>query len=455
LGIASFLYNAALHTVGLAAVKVLQSRGGEDPLFRAGRFGSYSLDRPNPDQPTLWFHAASVGEVTGAIPTIQEAFKAYPDARLVLSVGTLMGYRSACSRVPHGVVVVAFPLDFPFALRRALESLRPSLFVSFESEFWPNLFRLLQERSIPAILLNGRLSERSLKRYRALRPIFGPVFSHFRWLAMNTEADRRHVLAMGVSESRVIVLGTSKYDGLFNRVNLDALEPWRRVLAIPSGAPVLVGGSLRRSECIGLLRIFRELASIEPGMIGVFVPRHLEQVPNMVRWLEEQAVPFHLLSRLEREEETRSASVVLVDRIGILFDLYGLGDLVFCGGTLEPIGGHNILEPAAWGKAVFYGPNVQKVRDEHRALEERGAGFLVRDEQDLLSQWKVWLSDLEGLRIKGQGGKEAVRALCGVAARQMKLIDEMLTESTVSKGSHGACPDNPVDAGMAGMPVND
>jgi len=393
--------------------------------------------------------------VTGAIPTIQETLTTYPKARLVLSVGTLMGYRSACSRVPPGVVVVPFPLDFPFALRRALEALRPSLFVSFESEFWPNLFKLLRERSIPAILLNGRLSARSLRRYRALRTIFGPVFRQFRWLAMNTESDRRHALAMGAPEDRTLVLGTSKYDGLFNRVNSDALTPWRHVMAIPSGAPVLVGGSLRRSECIGLLRIFRELASIEPGIIGIFVPRHLEQVPNMIRWLEGQAVPFHLLSRLERGEETRSASVVLVDRIGILFDLYGLGDLVFCGGTLEPIGGHNILEPAAWGKAVFYGPNVQKVRDEHRALEERGAGILVQDEQDLLTRWKAWLSDLEGLKKKGEGGREAVRGLSGVAARQVRLVADVLEGSTVSNGSHGAIPDNHIDAGMAGTPADD
>jgi 3-deoxy-D-manno-octulosonic-acid transferase len=434
LGIANFLYNAALHTVGVVAVGALRSRGEKDPVFWAGRFGTYSLPRPDPNRATIWFHAASVGEVTGAIPTIQEALGAYPTARLVLSVGTLMGYRSACSRVPPGVVVVPFPLDFPFVLRRALEALRPSLFVSFESEFWPNLFRLLEERSIPAILLNGRLSGRSLGRYRALRSIFGPVFRHFRWLAMNTESDRRHVIAMGAPEDRTIVLGTSKHDGLFSRVNADALEPWRRVMAIPSGAPVLVGGSLRRSECTELLRVFRELASMEPGIIGVFVPRHLEQVPNMVRWLEEQTVPYHLLSRLERGEEMRSASVVLVDRIGILFDLYGLGDLIFCGGTLESIVGHNILEPAAWGKAVFYGPNVQKVQDEHRALEERGAGFLVQDGQDLLTRWKAWLSDLEGLRKRGEGGREAVRALSGVAARQVRLFADVTIGSTVTKG---------------------
>ncbi|MHC1742588.1 MAG: 3-deoxy-D-manno-octulosonic acid transferase [Syntrophobacteraceae bacterium] len=429
MGIANLLYNAALHTAGFAAVQVLRRRVGEDPGFWAGRFGCYNIPQPSPGQPTLWFHAASVGEVTGAVPTIREVRRAYPDARLVLSVGTQTGYRSACSRVPPDVTVVPFPLDFPHVLRRALADIRPSLFVAFESEFWPNLFRMLRERAIPAILLNGRLSARSLARYRALKSVFDPVFLHFRWLAMSAEADRRHVLAMGVREERVLVLGTSKFDGLSGRVDPESVDRWRQRLSLPPGRPVLIGGSLRKSECIALLRVYRELSRVEPELLGIFVPRHLERVDVMARWLQEEAIPFHLLSRLEAGVETRTARVVLVDRMGILFDLYGLGDLVFCGGTLEPIGGHNILEPAAWGKAVFYGPNIQKVMDEHRALEVRGAGILVQDEQELASCWKTWLTDLERLKSLGAGGREAVLALSGVAARQVRLIGDVLAET--------------------------
>lgn len=427
--IASFCYNAALHSVGFAAVKLLEARESKDAVFWAGRFGKYNLRLPFPDQKTLWFHAASVGEVTGAIPTIQEARRAFPSTPLVLSVGTVTGFRSACSRVPPEVRVVPFPLDFPFALRRALAELRPRLLVTFESEFWPNLLRLLRTRSIPVILLNGRVSERSFRRYRALSSLFEPAFQSFCRLALNTEADRRHVIALGVPHDRTSVLGTSKYDGLSGRADPTALRHWRDVLMLQPGSPVVIGGSLRRSECVTLLRIFHELSSIDPGIVGVFAPRHLEQLPNMVRWLEEHAVPFQLLSKLETGIERRTAAVVLVDRIGILFDLYGVGDLVFCGGTLEPIGGHNILEPAAWGKAVFYGPSTHKVFDEQRTLEARGAGLPVRDEADLLAQWKRWVSDLDGLRERGKGAGDAVRALSGVAAKQVQLIEAVLSES--------------------------
>lgn len=428
MGIADFVYNAALHTLGLGVVSVLRGRGGNDPVFWAGRFGHYSLPAAGPGQQTFWFHAASVGEVTGAGPTILEVRRAYPGTRLVLSVGTQTGYRSARSRLPSDVAVVPFPLDFPHVLRRALADIRPSLFVAFESEFWPNLFSLLREQSIPALLLNGRLSARSLARYRALRSLFLPVFLHFRWLAMGAEADRRNVLTLGAREDRVLVLGSSKYDGLAGRVDPDAAARWREVLSLPSEVPVLIGGSLRKSECTRLLQVYQTLCGMDPALIGIFVPRHLDRVDEMARWLREHGIPFHLLSRLEAGEETRSARVVLVDRIGILFDLYGLGDLIFCGGTLEPIGGHNILEPAAWGKTVFYGPSIQKVMDEHRALEERGAGILVRDEQELLSCWKTWMNDLEGLRRLGAHGREAVLTLSGVASRQVALIGEVLAE---------------------------
>lgn len=434
MGLAGLVYNAALHTVGFAAVKVLQTREGEDPDFWAGRFGHHALPPPSSGQRTLWFHAASVGEVAGAIPTLRETRLSIADARLVLSVGTMTGYRSARARVPDGVAVVPYPLDFPSVIRRALQSIQPSVFIPFESEFWPNLYHALRERSIPSILLNGRLSDRSLARYRPLWSLFGPIFRHFRWLAMGSEADRRNVLAMGALENRTLVLGTSKHDGLFDRVDRGTLERWRSLLALPPDAPVVIGGSLRRSECIGLLRVFRDLLAVAPSSIGIFVPRHLEQIAPMIQWLEGQGVAFHLLSRLETGEQSRSAAVVLVDRIGVLFDLYGLGDFIFCGGTLEPIGGHNILEPAAWGKAVFYGPNIQKVQEEHRALEAHGAGFVVQDERELFTRWGSALSDLDAWRKRGAGGREAVRTLSGVAAKQVALIQSVMNDATVSNG---------------------
>jgi 3-deoxy-D-manno-octulosonic-acid transferase len=259
-----------------------------------------------------------------------------------------------------------------------------------------------------------------------MKPLFRPIFEQFDWLAMHSEADRRNVLKLGARPDRTLVLGSSKYDGLSSRADPSRVAHWRHVLQLPQDAVVVIGGSLRRSECTELLDIFQELGKSEERLVGLFVPRHLEQIPNMVQWLVNRGVPFQLLSSIEARGEARRDAVVLVDRIGILFDLYGLGDLIFCGGTLEPVGGHNILEPAAWEKPVFYGPNVQKVRHEHLTLQAFGGSFEVRDADELLEVWNTWIGRLDILRRHGERAGQALQALGGVVVRQVQLIQSVL-----------------------------
>ena len=246
---------------------------------------------------------------------------------------------------------------------------------------------------------------------------------------MLSEEDRRHVLTLGARPERTLVLGSSKYEGLSERADPARLARWREVLQLPRDAVTVIGGSLRRSECTVLLDVFLRLAKTEPRLTGVFVPRHLEQIPNMVRWLEDRSIPYQLLSRIEAGSEPRRQAVVLVDRIGILFDLYGLGDLIFCGGTLEPIGGHNILEPAAWSKPVFYGPNVQKVWHEHLTLQSFGGSFEVRDAEELVRMWSSWLGRLDLLRGHGEKAGDALRSMGGVVERQVGLVRSILEGS--------------------------
>jgi len=157
----------------------------------------------------------------------------------------------------------------------------------------------------------------------------------------------------------------------------------------------------------------------------------LTQVPTMAAWLERQGIPFQLFSEFDRATARRSSSIVLVDRIGLLLDLYGLGDLVFCGGTLEPIGGHNIVEPAAWGKPVFYGPHLQKVADEHTILRTFRGSFLVQDADDLRRQWDYWLQCLPDLQLHGEYARKALTRLGGVSTRQVELIMRALSGDLV------------------------
>ena len=422
------LYELVWNAAGHLALPVLLSYAGKDPAFLRGRMGRYDTNPPARGGPRIWFHAASVGEVNGATATLYALKEELPRSLVFLTVGTPQGYRYALDQLPPWVTVLPFPVDLTRVLERAFRFVNPDLYVAFESEFWPNLFRFLKRRRVPAVLLNGRLSERSAKRYRLLAPVFRPVFDHFSRLAMHSDDDLRNVLSLGVPRDRTLVLGSSKTDGLLARARPEKTLHWRKILRVEPQQPVVVGGSLRHSECVTLMEVFGALDRTAPPLLGIFVPRHLDRIPEMAAWLEERNIPFQRISRIEEGIEERRAQVILVDRIGILYELYSLGDLIFCGGTLEPIGGHNILEPAAWGKAVFYGPHLQKVLHEHNILHAMGGGFPVRDADDLLQQWLHWLQRLPELERHGAKALEALRKLGGVTAKQVEIIISSLSE---------------------------
>jgi 3-deoxy-D-manno-octulosonic-acid transferase len=421
-------YNLLLYTVGWGLLPLVISKAGPDPLFRKGRFGRYDEQMNRRAAHRIWIHAASVGEVTGAIPVLKALQERLAHASIFLTAATPQGFAFARKGLPEQVKVLPFPLDFPHVLTRALRQLQPDLYVALEGEFWPNLYRTLHYHGIPTVLLNGRLSNRSANLYRLFKPLFKSIFERFQWLAMHSDEDLKNILTLGANPERSLVLGSSKYEGLLSRAQPEAPEKWRAILSIPSGVPVLVGGSLRRNECFDLPEIYRELKTNKPQLIGIFAPRHLEQVPRMVHWLQSRGLPFQCLSHLEKGMERRHTPIILVDKIGVLFELYSIGDLIFCGGTLAPIGGHNILEPAAWKKAVFYGPHLQKVDYEHKILRTYGGGFMVEDKNDLLCTWNRWINHLQELSEHGEKAMQALKQMKGVVAKQVDLIVSALPE---------------------------
>lgn len=425
------VYNTFLNTVGYAALPFLKSKTGQDPAFWEGRMGHYGSKTPDEKKLRIWFHAASVGEVTGALPLLDAVRRRFPLAAIYLTVGTPQGFHFAQTHFGNGIGVFPFPLDFQRILERAFRYLQPHLYVALESEFWPNLFRLLRERRIPALLLNGRLSPRSARRYRFLKPLFQPIFGQFRFLAMHSQEDRQNIVGLGAPSDRTLVLGSTKYDGMSTKVRPETTLQWRTLLDIPSFLPVMVGGSLRGSECTQLLEVFHTVRKAEPRLIGIFAPRHMKRLPEMVQWLRNRGGAFHLLSHLEEGKEKRQFPIILVDRIGVLFELYALGNLIFCGGTLEPVGGHNILEPAAWEKPVFYGPHIEKIRKEHEMLEAHKGAFLIRDATQLAEQWKDWICRLPQLDSHGKGAGKALEKLTGATGKQIGLILKTLGENGI------------------------
>jgi len=247
-------------------------------------------------------------------------------------------------------------------------------------------------------------------------------------MAMHSGEDTERAVRLGAAPRKVLTLGSSKYEALTRKARPDKADYWKNLLNMGNG-PVVMGGSLRGSETIELLRVFQRLRHSSTGLLGIFAPRHMKNVPKMSEWLTRENIAFDLLTEIEGGLRARTAPVVLVDRIGVLFELYSAGDLIFCGGTFEPVGGHNILEPAAWSKAVFYGPSLKKVLHEHRILSNFGGSFQALDPEDLFCQWKKWLGDMEGLRKSGEAANRALNSFKGIVDRQVELILESLPKA--------------------------
>ncbi len=422
------VYNLILKSIESDFIDFLSRRSLKDPVFKRGRLGFYDGLAIAAGRPRIWCHAVSVGEVTGAIPTLAELKRRLPNAVVSMTAGTPQGLKFARAQLSAEIPVFPFPLDFSRCISRAIGTVQPDLFINFETELWPNFFRELNRRNIPALLLNGRISSSSERFYRLSSPLFRPVFERFTFMAMHSREDAERAVRLGVTPGKVLTLGSSKYEGLPQKARPGRTDYWKKLLNIGNG-PTLIGGSLRGSEPIDLLRVFQRLRHFSTGLVAILAPRHMENIPKMSEWLEKENIAYDRLTEIERGTYARTAPVVLVDRMGALFDIYSVGDLIFCGGTFEPVGGHNILEPAAWSKAVFYGPHLKKVLHEHRILRDFGGSFLVLDPGDLFSRWKKWLGDIEGLRKHGEAANKALNSFKGVVGRQVELILESLPKA--------------------------
>jgi 3-deoxy-D-manno-octulosonic-acid transferase len=405
----------------------LKSRGrGESFLPRLGL--KLPAGPPAEGSPRIWLHGVSVGEVLAALPLARELKAHLPRAALLVSTGTETGQAVARKHfAPLGAWIFYFPLDLPWAVTRYLDFLRPHLFVALESEVWPNFLVQAHRRGIRLALMNARLSEKSFTRYIKFRRYFTDIFNLFDIVAACSPQDFQRLGKLGLSPPRLSVGGNLKYDRLLADRDESQVQEFRRLLQIPEGgAPVFLAASTHAGEEDAVLSAYETLRSASPTLLLLLAPRHPERGPDLVQLLSRHALSSHLFSRLKSGLETRGHPVVVIDTIGDLFQLYGLADLAFVGGSLVPHGGQNILEPAAWGLAPLYGPYLHNFRWAQAILEEAGAGILVPDASALAAAAGELLAHPEGRRRRGARAQAALIPHQGAARRQARLVLKLL-----------------------------
>ncbi|MDH3330559.1 MAG: hypothetical protein OEM01_15135, partial [Desulfobulbaceae bacterium] len=351
-------------------------------------------------QQLIWIHAASVGEVQAARALIAVLFDTLPDAEIFLTTMTRQGRAVARSLLSPKVRCELAPLDMPQAVGSALKLLQPDLYICLETELWPVMLTKMRQAGVPMLLLNGRISEHSFQQYLRIKGTVGSLLAGFSAVGVIREQDKERFRRLGVPAERLQVCGNMKYDLKYN-LKCDLMqhesgeksaeqigESYARLLGIQSDDVVFICGSTRTGEEQLLLPVFRRLQEKYPGrLLWILAPRHLERLPEVKTLLDRAGLGYELFSQCTQDSRSstkeRQENIILLDSIGELARLYAAGDYIFCGGSLVDKGGHNIMEPIAQGKPVFFGPFMQDFQDAVDLVLSAGAGIQVGSPDEL------------------------------------------------------------------------
>jgi 3-deoxy-D-manno-octulosonic-acid transferase len=417
------LYSLVLGVLALGYLPLFLVRkvwGAGYPIALRERLGFLRVPPPPMPGARFWVHAVSVGEVMAAVPLVQALRARWPAADIVVSTVTATGERVARARLTDAVATVTFPLDFRDAVRRALRRVGPGCFIALETELWPNLLRALREARIPAVLANGRISDRSYRRYKLVRPLFRRVLQDMTLFCMQSEEDARRIISLGASPERVLVTGNLKMEAPSG--DAGAADLWRRLLHL-GRAPVVVAGSTHRGEEALVLEAFAALRPEAEGLRLVLAPRHPERLDEVESLAAGRGLA---VVRRSRVRAANGAPVILLDTMGELASLYAVADVIFVGGSLVPVGGHNVVEPALHAKAVVFGPHMTNFRDAAALLLRADAAIQVMDGRELAAALGRLLADASARETLGRAAWSAVRAHQGACVRTVAALEGAL-----------------------------
>jgi 3-deoxy-D-manno-octulosonic-acid transferase len=416
-----FVYGAAAYLLLPVVALVMLWRGWRDRGYWRNFSERFGFGR-DLEMPSIWVHAVSVGEVQAAAALVLNLAARYPGIPLVLTTATPTGAQRARALFTDRVDVRFVPFDLPGAARRFFERVRPRLAVIFETELWPNLYHECRTRRVPLVLASARISPRSVQRYRRLLGLFEDTLAHGVVIAAQAPGDAERFRAVGAPAARTHVTGNLKFDFTVPQEVLTRGRDLRAYHA--TGRAVWVAGSTHAGEEEILLDAQCRLQRSHPDALLVLAPRHPPRFVDVAAWLGREEVAYVKVS--QRRPCDADTSVLLVDTLGELLDFYAAGDVAFVGGSLVPVGGHNLLEPAALGVPILTGPHYFNSEDIAQLLIARGALEVVRDAADLAAHLAALLSDPAERARRGALGRASIEDNRGALEKLLRLIDPVL-----------------------------
>jgi 3-deoxy-D-manno-octulosonic-acid transferase len=407
-----------------------------NPEYR-GRLGQrLGYVECGPSGGCLWVHAVSVGEVQAAAALIRKLHQQFPEVPVVITTVTPTGAQRARALFGDSVRHCYLPYDLPGSVRRFLDRLRPHVAIILETEIWPTLYDSLGKRGVPLVLASARLSTRSVDRYRRMASLFRETLSHGILIGAQTAADAERFRAIGAAADRVHVTGNVKFDLEIAADSIAAGREFRAHWA--AGRPLWIAGSTHEGEEDSVLAAHAVVRDRHPGALLLLVPRHPQRFDAVRNLLRRQGIAY--AQRSSGEAPVPDHSVFLVDTLGELQMFYAAADVAFVGGSLVPVGGHSLLEPAVLALPMLSGPHVQNAQDVADLLEQCGALRIVRSREELADRVCQWLDDPAQARAAGERGRQAVAQSRGAVQRLVAMVAPLLTSAAPAAEPPAAGP---------------
>ena len=393
-------------------------------------FGLEKLTRKLPEKKKrIWVHALSVGEVLSAQPLVRKIRLTYPDFTIIFSASTKTG-EELSREVMAGEIdlFVPFPIDLYTIAQKFINYLKPDLFILIETDFWPNFLHILDNQKIPAILVNGRISQNSFRRYKRFRFIFIPMFNIFKFISMQTSTDADKMIRLGVDTNKVKALGNLKYDAVLpDTVGWESeqrpISFYRKQFGISPEKVVWIAGSTHSGEEVAILAAYKRLSLLFPDLFLVVAPRKVERGRQIKEVADSLGLTVRQRTAPLQDEEFPGAPLLILDTMGELSRMYSFCDIAFIGGSLVPDGGHNPLEPAAFGKPIIFGPYMDDFTEISSDLLEKEAAIVCHDEDEIFDVVKHLLTNAALRKEMGEHAQSLVLQHRGVTMRPLEIIN--------------------------------
>jgi 3-deoxy-D-manno-octulosonic-acid transferase len=433
-------YNIIVILVVLVATPVLFYRWVREEGFgrrlRQSLFGQLPKAdiMPVAGKDCIWLHAASVGEIVAASPIIREIRRQFPEQAILVSVVTTNGYEMARRIVKDADSIIYFPLDLPWLSFRVVKQIRPKIFMLVETELWPNFLYAAKHYRIPVMMVNGRISDKSVGRYRYLGTILRDMLNTVVQYCMQSAIDAQYIIRLGAEPRRVVITGNTKFDQTYTDIGDGEKAALYRQLGLEGVDPVLVAGSTHRGEEELVLEAFLKVRAEFPGAKLVIAPRDTMRADEIAAL----AARYGLCAgrRTQAVKGTDPGhELVIIDTIGELGKIYSVGTAIFVGGSLVPHGGHNILEPAAHGRPIVVGPHMFNFKDTYALFSGRGACLTAYDQHELAD---IFLRILKNDKIREDMCAKTlaiIRENQGAAGKSVAYMKQVLENLAADQSS--------------------